>query len=64
MWLEGTLTKVWLFVVRLSASGKAFHLAFASQAAEAFLQGRACAGVLGVGWSAAADPLRQPARRG
>src|ERR671919_366959 len=37
VWLEGTLTKVWLFVLRLSASGRAFHVAFASQAAEAFL---------------------------
>jgi transposase len=39
VWLDGTLTKVWLFVLRLSSSGKAFHLAFATQAAEAFLEG-------------------------
>jgi transposase len=39
VWLDGALTKVWLFVLRLSASGKAFHVAFASQAAEAFLEG-------------------------
>jgi transposase len=43
VWLEGTLTKVWLFVVRLSASGRAFHVAFASQAAEAFLEGHVLA---------------------
>jgi transposase len=43
VWLDGTLTKVWLFVLRLSASGKAFHVAFASQAAEAFLQGHVLA---------------------
>jgi transposase len=43
VWLEGTLTKVWLFVLRLSASGKAFHVAFASQAAEAFLEGHVLA---------------------
>ena len=43
VWLEGTLTKVWLFVLRLSASGRAFHVAFASQAAEAFLEGHVLA---------------------
>jgi transposase len=43
VWLEGTLTKVWLFVLRLSASGKAFHVAFASQAAQAFLEGHVLA---------------------
>jgi transposase len=43
VWLDGTLTKVWLFVLRLSASDKAFHVAFASQAAEAFLQGHVLA---------------------
>jgi transposase len=43
VWLDGTLTKVWLFVLRLSASGKAFHMAFASQAAEAFLEGHVLA---------------------
>lgn len=41
VWLDGTLTKVWLFVLRLSASGKAFHMAFASQAA----QGRSSRGM-------------------
>jgi hypothetical protein len=43
VWLDGTLTKVWLFVLRLSASGKAVHVAFASQAAEAFLEGHVLA---------------------
>jgi transposase len=43
VWLEGTLTKVWMFVLRLSASGRAFHVAFASQAAEAFLEGHVLA---------------------
>jgi transposase len=43
VWLNGTLTKVWLFVLRLSASGKAFHMAFSSQAAEAFLEGHVLA---------------------
>ena len=34
VWPDGVLTKVWLFVLRLSASGNPFHVAFASQAAE------------------------------
>lgn len=34
---------MWLFVLRLSASGRAFHVAFASQAAEAFLEGHVLA---------------------
>jgi len=29
--------KAWMFVMRLSHSGKAFHVAFATQAQEAFL---------------------------
>ena len=39
VWLEGTLTKLWLFTMRLSASGRAFHAAFATQAQEAFFEG-------------------------
>ena len=39
VWLEGTLTKLWLFTMRLSASGRAFHRAFATQAQEAFFEG-------------------------
>ncbi len=42
-WLEGTLTKGWLFVLRLSASGKAFHHAFLNQSQEAFLTGHVLA---------------------
>jgi transposase len=37
--LNGLLTSAWLFVMRLSASGKGFHRAFANQAQEAFLEG-------------------------
>jgi transposase len=37
--IAGVLTKVWLFVLRLSCSGRAFHVAFATQAQEAFLEG-------------------------
>jgi hypothetical protein len=39
VWLEGTLTKLWLFTMRLSCSGRAFHQAFATQAQEAFFEG-------------------------
>jgi hypothetical protein len=35
--IAGVLVKVWLFVLRLSCSGRAFHVAFATQAQEAFL---------------------------
>jgi transposase len=44
VWLEGTLTKLWLFTMRLSCSGRAFHRAFVTQAQEAFFEGH----VLGV----------------
>ena len=37
--VAGVLVKVWLFVLRLSCSGRAFHAAFATQAQEAFLEG-------------------------
>ncbi len=38
-WLEGTWTRLWMFVMRLSASGKAFHWVFGNQAGEAFYEG-------------------------
>lgn len=37
--LRGQDLKVWMFVMRLSACGKAFHHGFANQAQEAFLEG-------------------------
>jgi hypothetical protein len=37
------LAKLWLFVLRLSCSGRAFHVAFATQAQEAFLEGHVLA---------------------
>lgn len=37
--LAGADVKVWMFAMRLSASGKAFHYGFANQASEAFLEG-------------------------
>ena len=37
--IAGVLVKLWLFVLRLSCSGRAFHVAFATQAREAFLEG-------------------------
>jgi len=37
--IAGTQVKVWMFVMRLSHSGRAFHVAYGTQAQEAFLQG-------------------------
>jgi hypothetical protein len=39
--LNGVLIKAWMFVMRLSASGKAFHYASFNQAQEVFLEGHA-----------------------
>ena len=41
--IAGVLVKLWLFVLRLSCSGRAFHVAFATQAQEAFLEGHVLA---------------------
>jgi len=38
-WLDGTWTRLWLFVMRLSASGKAFHHVFGNQCGESFYEG-------------------------
>ncbi|MFN2592166.1 MAG: IS21 family transposase [Candidatus Dormibacteria bacterium] len=38
-WIDGVYTRLWMFCMRLSYSGRAFHLAFANQATEAFLEG-------------------------
>jgi len=37
--VAGVWMKLWMFVMRLSHSGRAFHVAFATQAQEAFLEG-------------------------
>ena len=37
--IAGTVLTVWMFVMRLSHSGRAFHVAFVTQAQEAFLEG-------------------------
>src|SRR5665648_234507 len=37
--IAGAQVKCWMFVLRLSASGRAFHVAFTTQAQEAFLEG-------------------------
>jgi transposase len=42
-WIGGVLVKVWMFVMRLSCSGRAFHVAFGTQAQEAFLEGHVLA---------------------
>jgi transposase len=41
--LGGDLASLWMFVMRLSCSGRAFHVAFATQAQEAFLEGHVLA---------------------
>ena len=41
--VAGVWTKLWMFVMRLSHSGRAFHVAFATQAQEAFLEGHVAA---------------------
>jgi len=38
-WVEGTFTKCWMFVMRLSASGKGVHRIYGTQAQEAFFDG-------------------------
>ncbi len=42
-WIGGVLVKVWMFVMRLSCSGRAFHIAFGTQAQEAFFEGHVAA---------------------
>jgi transposase len=41
--IAGATLKLWLFVLRLSCSDRAFHVAFATQAQEAFLEGHVLA---------------------
>jgi len=41
--IAGVWLKLWMFVMRLSHSGRAFHVAFTTQAQEAFLQGHVLA---------------------
>jgi transposase len=41
--IAGIVLKLWMFVMRLSCSGRAFHAAFATQAQEAFLEGHVLA---------------------
>ena len=51
-WIGGVPMRLWMFCLRLSCSGRGFHVAFAHQAQEAFLEGhrlglralRGCAG--------------------
>ena len=38
-YLDGVLTSGWMFVMRLSASGKGYHRVYANQAQEAFIDG-------------------------
>src|SRR5262249_30425911 len=41
--IAGVWIKLWMFVMRLSHSGRAFHIAFTTQAQEAFLEGHVLA---------------------
>ncbi len=41
--IEGVLVKCWMFCLRLSHSGRGFHVAFCHQAQEAFFEGHALA---------------------
>src|SRR5664280_2948476 len=41
--IAGQSVKVWMFVMRLSHSGRAFHIAYGAQAQEAFLEGHVLA---------------------
>jgi len=42
-WIDGVFVKCWMFCLRLSFSGRAFHVAFSHQAQEAFLEGHVLA---------------------
>ena len=42
-WIDGVLVKCWMFCLRLSHSGRGFHVAFSHQAQEAFLEGHVLA---------------------
>lgn len=42
-WIDGTLVKCWMFCMRLSHSGRGFHVAFSHQAQEAFFEGHVAA---------------------
>ncbi|WAL64706.1 hypothetical protein ORV05_27650 [Amycolatopsis cynarae] len=59
--IAGIWTKLWMFVLRLSNSGRAFHVSFATQAQEAFLQGHVLA--FAHFGAAGTDQVRQPQAR-
>ena len=42
-WIEGVWVKCWMFCLRLSHSGRGFHVAFCHQAQEAFFEGHVLA---------------------
>jgi transposase len=42
-YVAGVWTRLWMFCMRLSCSGRGFHIVFAHQAQEAFLEGHALA---------------------
>lgn len=42
-WIDGVLTRCWMFCLRLNHSGRGFHVAFCHQAQEAFFEGHTLA---------------------
>ena len=42
-WIDGVLVKCWMFCMRLSHSGRGFHVAFSHQAQECFFEGHVLA---------------------
>jgi len=42
-WVDGALVKCWMFCMRLSHSGRGFHVAFSHQAQECFFEGHVLA---------------------
>ena len=58
VWLDGVLTELSMFVLRLSHSGRAVHVCFPGEGQEAFLEGHTLA-FEHLGGGTAAGPLRQ-----
>ena len=61
--IDGEPTKCWMFVMRLSASGRAFHSAY-GHAGAGGVPGGSCPGVHPFRWGSGAGALRQSDRRG
>jgi hypothetical protein len=62
-WLDDVLTDGWMFVFRLSASGKGFHRVYLNQAQQAFLDGHVPAFERMGGVPGPTAPMRRAASR-